>query len=76
MADREKRRHSVWEIDKKLQEDGARPIIYHARLATCTEPQVKGLTVMVNSRTTAGAWKTSGSTANRNQAPDHDPVWR
>jgi hypothetical protein len=30
MADREKRRHSVWEIDKKLQEDGARPIIYHA----------------------------------------------
>jgi len=36
----------------------------------------QGLTVMVNSRTTAGAWKTSGSTANRNQAPDHDPVWR
>jgi peptide/nickel transport system substrate-binding protein len=50
MADREKRRHLVWEIDKKLQEDGARPIIYHARLATCMQPQVKGLTVMVNSQ--------------------------
>jgi peptide/nickel transport system substrate-binding protein len=49
-ADREKRRHLVWEIDKKLQEDGARPIIYHTRAATCMQPQVKGLTVMVNSQ--------------------------
>jgi len=50
MADREKRRRLVWEIDKKLQEDGARPIIYHTRLATCMQPQVKGLTIMVNSQ--------------------------
>jgi peptide/nickel transport system substrate-binding protein len=50
MADQEKRRHLVWEIDKKLQEDGARPIIYHTRLATCMQPQLKGLTVMVNSQ--------------------------
>jgi len=50
MAEREKRRHLVWEIDKKLQEDGARPIIYHTRLATCMQPQVKGLTIMVNSQ--------------------------
>ena len=42
MADREKRRQLVWEIDKKLQEDGARPIIYHARLATCMQPQSRG----------------------------------
>jgi peptide/nickel transport system substrate-binding protein len=50
MADPEKRRHLVWEIDKKLQEDGARPIIYHTRAATCMQPQLKGLTVMVNSQ--------------------------
>ena len=28
MADQEKRKKLVWEIDKKLQEDGARPIIF------------------------------------------------
>jgi peptide/nickel transport system substrate-binding protein len=50
MADREKRRRLVWEIDKKLQEDGARPIIYHPRAATCMQPQLKGLTIMVNSQ--------------------------
>jgi peptide/nickel transport system substrate-binding protein len=49
-ADRDKRRHLVWEIDKQLQEDGARPIIYHTRAATCMQPQVKGLTIMVNSQ--------------------------
>ena len=48
--DQEKRRSLVFEIDKKLQEDGARPIIYHARLATCMQPQLKGLTVMANSQ--------------------------
>jgi peptide/nickel transport system substrate-binding protein len=47
--DQEKRRHLVWEIDKKLQEDGARPILYHNRFATCWQPQLKGLTIMVNS---------------------------
>ena len=49
-TDQEKRKHLVWEIDRKLQEDGARPIIYHTRLATCMQPQLKGLTVMVNSQ--------------------------
>ncbi|TMK33726.1 MAG: peptide ABC transporter substrate-binding protein, partial [Alphaproteobacteria bacterium] len=43
------RRKLVWEIDKKLQEDGARPIIFHTTNATCWQPQVKGLTMMVNS---------------------------
>jgi peptide/nickel transport system substrate-binding protein len=50
IADQEKRRRLVWEIDKKLQEDGARPIIYHTRLATCMQPRLKGLTVMINSQ--------------------------
>ena len=48
-ADPEKRKHLVWEIDRKLQEDGARPMIYHNRAATCWYPRVKGLTLMVNS---------------------------
>ena len=50
MADQEKRKRLAWEIDEKLQEDGARPIIYHTRLATCMQPQLKGLTIMVNSQ--------------------------
>ena len=50
MADQEKRKRLVWDIDKQLQEDGARPIIYHTRLATCMQPQLKGLTIMVNSQ--------------------------
>jgi peptide/nickel transport system substrate-binding protein len=49
-AGRDKRRRLVWDIDKQLQEDGARPIIYHTRAATCMQPQVKGLTIMVNSQ--------------------------
>jgi len=48
-ADQEKRKKLVWEIDRKLQEDGARPIIFHGRQATCWQPHVKGLTTMVNS---------------------------
>jgi peptide/nickel transport system substrate-binding protein len=50
LADREGRRRLVWEIDKKLQEDAARPILYHSRMVTCMQPQLKGLTVMVNSQ--------------------------
>jgi len=49
LSDQEKRRKLVWEIDRKLQEDGARPIIFHTQNATCLHPHVKGLTLMVNS---------------------------
>ena len=48
-ADQDKRRKLVWEIDKKLQEDAARPIVMHNRGATCWQPYVKGVTLMVNS---------------------------
>ena len=48
-ADQEKRKQLVWQIDKKLQEDVARPIIAHYRAATCWQPRVKGLTMMVSS---------------------------
>jgi peptide/nickel transport system substrate-binding protein len=48
-ADQEKRKQLVWDIDEKLQQDGARPIIFHYRAATCRQPYVRGLTIMVNS---------------------------
>jgi len=44
-----KRKKLVWKIDKKLQEDVARPIIFHSRNGTCWQPYVKGVTIMVNS---------------------------
>ena len=34
----------VWDIDRKLQEDIARPIIVHSRAAGCWQPYVKGVT--------------------------------
>jgi peptide/nickel transport system substrate-binding protein len=49
ITDHDKRQKLVWEIDQKLQEDGARPIIFHYRAASCWQPYVKGLTIMVNS---------------------------
>ena len=48
-ADPVKRKKLVWEIERKLAEDGARPIIFYDRRATCWQPYVKGFTIMVNS---------------------------
>jgi peptide/nickel transport system substrate-binding protein len=48
-ADRDKRKQLVWEIERRLAEDGARPIIFYPRGGTCTQPYVKGLVTMVNS---------------------------
>jgi peptide/nickel transport system substrate-binding protein len=47
--DREKRRKMVWEIEKRLAEDNVRPVIFYARQASCSQPRVKGMTLMVNS---------------------------
>jgi peptide/nickel transport system substrate-binding protein len=47
--DPDKRAQLVWEIDRSLQQDGARPIIFYPRGATCLQPSVKGLTIMINS---------------------------
>jgi peptide/nickel transport system substrate-binding protein len=44
-----RRKQLVWAIERKLAEDGARPIIFYTRLGTCWQPYVKGLTIMVNS---------------------------
>jgi peptide/nickel transport system substrate-binding protein len=48
-ADPGKRKLLVWEIERRLAEEGARPIIFYPRGGTCTQPYVKGLTTMVNS---------------------------
>jgi peptide/nickel transport system substrate-binding protein len=48
-TDVEKRKKMVWDIDKKLQEDVARPILMHARTGTCWKPFVKNMTIMTNS---------------------------
>jgi peptide/nickel transport system substrate-binding protein len=45
----EKRRQLVWQIERKLAEDGARPIIFYNRFAYCLQPRVRGWTVMANS---------------------------
>jgi peptide/nickel transport system substrate-binding protein len=45
----DKRKKLVWEIDKKLQEDVARPILMHGRSGMCWKPYVKNMTVMTNS---------------------------
>ena len=48
-TDRGKRQEMVWAIDRKLQEDVARPIISHGRIAGCWQPHVKNVTLHINS---------------------------
>jgi peptide/nickel transport system substrate-binding protein len=47
--DREKRKKMVWEVERKLVEDVARPIIEHNSANTCWQPQLKGLVLQSNS---------------------------
>ena len=53
--DQEKRKAIVWEIDRRLTEDAVRPMIYFMRGGTCRRPEVKDMTVMVNS--TFNGWR-------------------
>ena len=53
--DQEKRKAIVWAIDMKLQRDVVRPILYYIRAGTCMRPEVKGITLMVNS--TFNGWR-------------------
>ena len=48
-ADQDKRKKMVWDIERRLAEDVARPVLYHNRSGTCWHPYVKGYTPMVNS---------------------------
>ena len=47
--DREKRKKLVWEIDRVLAEDGARPVINSNVANTCWTPQLKGVLLQHNS---------------------------
>jgi peptide/nickel transport system substrate-binding protein len=47
--DQEKRTRLVWEIERRLVEDDAKPLLYFGRGGNCWDPKVKGLTMMVNS---------------------------
>jgi peptide/nickel transport system substrate-binding protein len=48
-ADQERRKRLVWDIERRLAEDGAQPAIYYNSRATCRQHYVKGLTMIVNS---------------------------
>ncbi len=48
-ADQAKRKKLVWDIERRLAEDVARPVLYHNRSGTCWYPYVKGYTPMINS---------------------------
>jgi peptide/nickel transport system substrate-binding protein len=47
--DPKKRQQMVWDIDHKLQAEIARPIIFYGRAAGCWQPQVRNLTLHINS---------------------------
>jgi peptide/nickel transport system substrate-binding protein len=47
--DQAKRKQLVWDIERRLAADYARPIIMYNRGAACWEPYVKGLTIGINS---------------------------
>ena len=47
-SDVEKRRQIVWEIERRLAEDGARPAIFYPVSAACWQPWFKGHRMMVN----------------------------
>jgi peptide/nickel transport system substrate-binding protein len=48
-TDIEKRRRIVWQIERKLNDDAARPVLFYPYGVTCWQPRLKGLTIMVNS---------------------------
>ena len=48
-VDREKRKKLVWEIEKKLADDAARPILGYNVANTCWDPKLKGIVLQVNS---------------------------
>jgi len=48
-ADIQKRKRLVWDIERKLAQDDARPILFYQRAANCVRPEVHGLTTMANS---------------------------
>ena len=50
-----RRRAMVWEIDRRLQEEIARPIIAYGRIAGCWQPHVRG--VVLHSTSIYNNWR-------------------
>ncbi len=48
-TDPAKRKQILWQAERKIVEDVARPIILHNKAATCWAPYVKGVTSHINS---------------------------
>jgi peptide/nickel transport system substrate-binding protein len=48
-SDPARRKELVWDIERRLAADNARPILFYAKGATCRQPYVKGYTQMANS---------------------------
>ena len=48
VSDHEKRQKLVWDIERRLAEDDVLPVMFYGRYGTCWQPQVKGLTIKVN----------------------------
>src|SRR5690348_3342406 len=46
----ERRRQLVWQIERRLAADASRPVLLYSRFAQCTQPSIKGLVTMTNSR--------------------------
>ena len=47
--DKEKRRQMVWEIERRLNDDVARPVVIHGRQAGCWQSWVKNYGIQMNS---------------------------
>jgi peptide/nickel transport system substrate-binding protein len=45
----DKRRQLIWEIEKRLVEDDAKPLIFFGRGGICWDPKLKNLTINTNS---------------------------
>ena len=60
--DKAKRKELVWEIERKLAEDLARPIIFHDRAATCWYPYSRALCCTTMASTAIGVSRMFGST--------------
>jgi hypothetical protein len=65
LREAERRKALLWAVERRLAEDGARPIIFYNRAGTCWQPYVKGLTIWSTAFTTRTATKTSGLTSSR-----------
>ena len=69
-----KRKQIVWEIERLLAEDVARPIISYDRAATCWQPYSRVSCCTTTASTTTGASRTSGWISKRRRA--RRPEWR